>query len=758
MSDQPQVVEPADQGPAVERETYPLDVVFLGGGPAGLAGAIHLAQRIRAHNTSGASQPIEAEIAVVEKSEEFGLHGLSGAILNTQALAELYPDFEKRGCPLGRRVDEEGMFFLTQRRAFRIPSLALPRNMHNRGLHSISLQQLTRWLAEQAEAEGILLLPGTSGVKILYEEDRVVGVRTGDKGLLKGAGRKPNFEPGLDLRARLTVFCEGPRGTLAEDLMARFDLRADCNPQQYSLGVKEIVRVPRTRGSGIAYHTLGYPLPTHAFGGGWIYEMDDERYSVGFVVGLDWKDPSMDAQEELQRFKSHPMLRRLLRDGEVLHYGAKTIPEGGYWAVPRLHAAGALVAGDSAGLVNIPTLKGIHYAMRSGILAADSALNALQADDFSAGRLAGFRDALMRSEVGQDLWSSRNFRSSFHGGLYPGLLRWGTYLFFGGGPRRRRPVHADWQTLGRASDFKRRAPRAKPDGRLYLDKLTDVHRSGTTHRDDAPPHIRILDPGACVERCIPQHETVPCEHFCPAKVFELQGEGEKRGIHIAFQNCVHCKTCVILDPCDVGPNDHFQNIEWRTGILEDAPFVCPECQSDLVAQDDPENKDHESANAHCRSCGAKISAEVLVEGGAAAYLDWESYVAMTDGGDSPLQDCPECGLTTYVLTEEQVGCVWCGCTLGKCEFSPWSVAVSTHPTDSMYSRVLHGWRDISSYLQVSVSTARRWHGKYRLPVVRVVGKRVFTSTSVIDRWIYGIDATTRVVLQDLEREDAQKKS
>jgi electron-transferring-flavoprotein dehydrogenase len=415
-----------------------------------------------------------------------------------------------------------------------------------------------------AEAEGIFLFPGTTGVEILYDGPKVAGVRTGDKGLNKDGTRKGNFEPGIDLLAKVTVFAEGPRGTLSEDLIGRFGLRKECNPQIYSLGTKEVIRVAKTAGEGLVVHTLGYPLQSFQFGGGFLYELDDEHYSLGFVTSLSWKDPRFDCHAALQQWKKHPLIQAYIKGGEVESYGAKTIPEGGFFSLPRMHVDGALLAGDSAGFVNVKLLKGIHYAMSTGMAAAGTILEAILSGDFTSSKLAGYEKRLKSSYVMDDMWRDRNFRISFEKGLYRGLMSVGLHRFTGGGTRQRMPVTSDHTSFVPASQVGP-AP-ADPDGfdpSTILDKLTDVHRSGTIHREDQPSHIAIVKPEICTEKCIPTYGVAPCTNFCPANVYELVGEGEGRQIQVNFSNCVHCKTCVILDPFDADGTDDIQNINWR---------------------------------------------------------------------------------------------------------------------------------------------------------------------------------------------------
>ena len=551
---------------AEDRESFPLDVLFVGGGPASLAGAIHLAQLVARHNASAGqgAQPLALEIGIIEKAREFGQHGLSGAVLNPVALKELIPDYLEKGCPISRRIEKDAFFFLTSGGHVKVPGFLIPPENDNKGFYTISLQRLTKWLAEVAEGMGIYLFPGTTGVQILYEGDRVAGVRTGDKGLEKGGGRKPNYEAGIDVRARVTVFGEGPYGTLAEDLIHRHGLRAGRNPQIYSLGCKEVIKVPKTTGEGMVLHTLGYPLGSQQFGGGFLYELDEEMYSVGFVASLSWRDPLFDCHAALQSFKKHPLVQSFIRGGEVLSYGAKTIPEGGYWSVPRPYASGAMLVGDSAGLVNVKQLKGIQYAMKSGMLAAETALEAILKDDCSERSLSAYEAKLKASYVMADLWADRNFRLSFENGLYRGLIATGLSRFTGGGSKAKRPIRPDHETFEPAARSHREIKEpAGYDPATIVDKLTDVFKSGTIHREDQPSHIRILDPGKCVNECMPRYGAAPCTHFCPAKVYELVEDGEGRRIQVNFSNCVHCKTCVILDPIEILRDDHIQNIDWR---------------------------------------------------------------------------------------------------------------------------------------------------------------------------------------------------
>jgi electron-transferring-flavoprotein dehydrogenase len=549
---------------AIERESLPLDVLFVGGGPAGLAGALRLRHLMDAHNAAGSGEPLDLEIAVIDKAREIGQHGISGAVFNPVYLRELIPDFAKKGAPLERRVGENIYAMLTRGSALKIPNLLVPKqNRHVGDYWTMSLGRMSRWLAEQVEESGVYVFPDTCGVELLYDEQgRVNGVRTGDKGLDRDGQPKGNFEPGLDLRARITVFCEGPRGTLAEDLITRFNLRSDCNPQIYSLGVKETIRMPQdTPGRGTVVHTMGYPLPNYAFGGGFLYELADNHYTLGLVVSLDHGNPNLDVQQEFNNWKAHPFIRSRIQGGEIISYGAKVIPEGGYFSLPRLYAPGALLTGDSAGFVHVSQLKGVHLAMKTGMLAAEQAFSALEKDDVSEEGLKGYQDAVHRHPITRSLWKDRNFRQVFRHGLPVGLVLSQAYAFLGGGPRQRPKVEEDWQAWRNSSEFKPRPEAPRDD--LVLDKLTDVDRSRTEHREDQPSHIKVLDPDLCASTCLPRYGQAPCTHFCPAQVYELEEAEGGASIRVNFSNCVHCKTCVIVDPCASGKVEGMQNIQWR---------------------------------------------------------------------------------------------------------------------------------------------------------------------------------------------------
>jgi electron-transferring-flavoprotein dehydrogenase len=548
-----------------------VDVLFVGGGPANLAGALRLTQLVAHHNAGVAAgerpgAPVEVQIAVIEKGRDVGAHAISGAVFNPRALEELLPDYEARGFPLSTQVFEHGLYFLSTNSRLRLPDALLPSAYRQDRCYVGSLQKINLWLAQQLEAAGVYLFNETCGVEILFDGDRVCGVRTGDKGLEANGGRKPNYEAGPRIRAKVTVFGEGPRGTLAEDLIHRFGLRTGRNPQSYALGVKELIRVKDRATPGLVLHTIGYPLGSRVFGGGFCYGLEENLYAVGMVCGLDWDDPQMDVQAQLQRFKKHPLIQQFIHGGEVIAYGAKTLPEGGYFAIPKPYVDGALVVGDSAGFLNVPYLKGIHYAMKSGMLAADTIFEALLAKDCTAATLSGYEQRLADSYVMQELHRVRNFRRAFSLGLYPGLVLGGLSLWTGLGPRRPGGVTDDFRGLRPLKDAAAGRWTAEPHGHdpaVLVDKLTDVYHSGTQHREDQPSHIRIVDPSRCITECIPRFGDAPCTHFCPARVYELVGEGRSRRIQINFSNCVHCKTCVIKDPIDVVDGDNVQNIVWR---------------------------------------------------------------------------------------------------------------------------------------------------------------------------------------------------
>ena len=526
-----------------EHETLEVDVLIVGGGPAGLAAAYQLRKQNK-----------NLSIAVLEKGKEIGAHIISGAVMDPRGINELMPDWREKGAPIEKPVDEDHVVFLTRKRKFELPIIPPP--LQNHGNYIISLNKFTRWLGQQVEQSGVDLFAGFAGAELLIEGDALVGVRTGDKGVDKSGQPKPNFESGIDIRAKITILAEGARGSLTKQLIRRFGLDKDRNPQVFAVGVKEVWDVPKEKNTGgRVIHTMGWPLRNEEFGGGFIYNMSEGRVSIGFVIGLDYLDPGLDPHERFQEFKTHPHVRAILEGGTLYSYGAKTIPEGGYWALPQYYFNGGMIVGDAAGFLNAMRLKGIHLAFKTGMLAADTAHEALQANDFSASKLKRFHELVEKSWVKDELWKVRNFHQAFEHGFVRGMIHTGLQMATGGrGLKNRYPNKPGHTRMRQLKDYEVRArPEIPFDRKLTFDKLTDVYNSGTTHDEDQPCHLHILQPAICHPRCTNEYGN-PCRFFCPAAVYEMVENGKGRRLQINFSNCVHCKTCDIMDP--------YQIIDW----------------------------------------------------------------------------------------------------------------------------------------------------------------------------------------------------
>ncbi len=557
----------------MERESLEMDVVFVGAGPANLSGALHLSRLVAAHNEAvakgaTAGKPLgEIEIGVIEKGASIGAHILSGAVMDPRALTELIPDFVEQGAPLESPVKEDYFLYLTKNRAIRSPLTPPP--LKNHGYYIVSLNRLTAWLGEKCEEAGINIFPEFPGAEMLYdEEDRVIGVRTGDKGIDREGKPKANFEPGVDLLAKVTVLGEGPRGSLVKQLSQRLNLNEGSEPQVYSLGIKELWELPDDRyPAGRVTHTLGYPSDTQTYGGGWVYGMQNRILNIGYVTGLDYHDPLLDPHAEFQRFKQHPFLARLLEGGRLLRYGAKTIAAGGYYAMPQIYSNGVLLVGDCAGFLNSQRLKGIHTAIKSGMLAAEAIFEALLAGDFSAKQLQRYEQLVEASWIMPELKRVRNFHAGFRHGRWLGLANAGLQFLTGGrswGLFDRTSAEPGHKALRKLSDYGYRGDNIEQrydglrfDGKLTFNKVTDVYHAAVAHDEDQPAHLHVIDTDICANRCAEEYGN-PCQRFCPAAVYEMVEDGGdgKRRLQINFSNCVHCKTCDIMDP--------YQIINWVT--------------------------------------------------------------------------------------------------------------------------------------------------------------------------------------------------
>ena len=555
----------------IEREQIEMDVLFVGAGPANLAAALHLKNEIKKHNEYvekgrlPGNAVADLEIAIIEKGSFVGAHILSGAVMDPIAIRELMPDFLEQGCPVDSVVTEDAFWYLTEKSSINAPIVPPP--LKNKGKYIISLSKMCEWLAEKCEEAGINIFPEFPGADLLYDENNaVIGVRTGDKGIGKDGKPKANFEPGVEIMAKVTVLGEGSRGSLAKQLMSRLGLMEDKDPQVFSIGVKELWEIPAENfAEGKVVHTLGFPSDTDTYGGGWIYGMKNNVVSIGYVTGLDYKDPNIDPHLEFQKFKTHPKVAEVLKGGKMIKYGAKSINTSGYWTMPKLYADGVLIVGDSGSFLNGQRIKGIHMAMKSGMLAAESIVTAFDHQDFTAKTLRHFDDKVNLSWIYDELHPVRNFHASFQSGRWSALVNSGLQfltkgLAWGFMPKEHHVAgYERMETL--SSDglpsVEERYGRVKIDKQLTFDKITDVYHAAVAHDEDQPSHLHVLDTEICATQCAEEYGN-PCQRFCPAQVYEMEANAKtgRRELKVNFSNCVHCKTCDIADP--------YQIINWVT--------------------------------------------------------------------------------------------------------------------------------------------------------------------------------------------------
>jgi len=545
--------------PATQRESMEVDVLYVGAGPATLASALHLMNQVAEHNrrAEAAGRPgIEPpSVLVLEKGASVGDHMLSGAVMNPKALRELVPDFEQQGFPTEYVCSYAGFWIFHPKGKLNVP--IVPPNFRKKGYHVVSLSNVAKWLAERTEAAGVQVFPGFAGDQLLIEGGRVVGVRTGDMGIDRSGKPKPNFQPGMDIFAKVTVIGEGVRGTLAKQLIDRFDL-AGQSPPTFETGIKEIWRIdPKKHVPGRVVHGLQFPEILSHFHGMWLYDMKDNLISYGFVTLLDSESPHCDPHLAAQKFKTTPWMRWLLEGAELVRYGAKAIPTGGLYAQPKLYADGAMLVGDSASFCNAQNLAGIHMAMKSGMLAAETLVEALAQQDFSAKTLGGYAERYRRSWAWQEHYQARNFGGSIERGTaFFGLNEPIRMLTGGRGlrdPLPTEPGHLRMKRLSELPPSKREKEKFEFDGKLTFTKEHLVQFSGTKHEADQPSHLVVADTDLCSTTCAEEFGN-PCESFCPAAVYEMipdPGNPGREKLLIHHENCVHCKTCDIADPYQV---------------------------------------------------------------------------------------------------------------------------------------------------------------------------------------------------------------
>jgi electron-transferring-flavoprotein dehydrogenase len=535
----------------MERDSMEFDVVIVGGGPAGLASAIRLKQL--ATETGR-----DIAVCLIEKGAEIGAHILSGAVMDPRALSELLPNWKQDGAPLLAPVSEDRFFILSETGATRVPNSLLPDCFHNEGNYVISLGNVCRWLGEQAEAMGVEIYPGFAGSEVLYDEHGTVkGIATGDMGRLHDGSEGPNFQPGMELHGKYTFFAEGCRGHLGKQVIEKFNLAADADPQTYGIGIKELWEIqPEKHQLGLVVHSGGWPMDNATYGGGFLYHLENNQVAVGFVVGLGYSNPHLSPYEEFQRYKTHPEIRKFLEGGKRIAYGARALTAGGIQSLPKLVFPGGALIGDDAGFLNAARIKGSHCAIKTGALAAEACFDAL-ASERQRDTLDTYPEAFKNSWLYEELHKARNFKPWMNKGLKLGSIMFGIdQIVFGG--------KAPWTLHNKIADHAKLKPAAdcpkidypKPDGVLTFDRLSSVFLSSTNHEEDQPCHLQLKDASVPITVNLSRYDA-PEQRFCPAGVYEILGQDEgKPRLQINAQNCVHCKTCDIKDPT--------QNINWVT--------------------------------------------------------------------------------------------------------------------------------------------------------------------------------------------------